>query len=275
MDSRMSHFDTPLTEDERLGLLDWGLPALALAHHTMYAAPDTAPPEGWEIFAGLDNDEVKARVYKRTVRGTPQYAVAFRGTHVTDKNALHSDLDIVKRDIPRQYAPALAFVQDLCDTHGIKPSDMLFTGHSLGGYIGRLICTTLGRGHVVTFNAPGPTEKIRNDLLTQSGAREPGERLLQFRSTSDIVSTWGYREGVILSFPTNKSHSLSSLGASMTATHKGEPLPTEENETGALSALFNTAGKTIATHPIAQGVIGKLVNNDPDGRKKFPNPFKR
>ena len=238
------------------------------------AEPTAAPPAGWTVVASTDPPKsadtygLFAKIYERTgpvLPGQTKYAIAFRGTDkFSDFSDMTSDADIALRRLPDQYWKGLEFVEQTCEKNNINPADVTFTGHSLGGYLARTIGITLGAKHIWTFNAPGPPDRIEQQLEHQiPGISAPaGNGLVQIRSADDLVSAWGYKnDGITISVNTAGSpHGLANLNQAITETIKNEPITpvaAAPHKRRFLSAIFGAVTKV--TEKLA---LSKDTNSD-------------
>ncbi|MBU6474939.1 MAG: hypothetical protein KGL10_06465 [Alphaproteobacteria bacterium] len=237
------------------------------------AGSDAAPPPGWRVLASArpqagNNDGLFAKIYARTTPappGEPKYIVAFRGTNLDDPDTIGADVDIAFLRVPRQYWQALAFVQRVCKENGINPAEMHFTGHSLGGYLARTVGTTLGARHIWTFNAPGPSRRIAQRLEREipGVSKPPGDGLVQVRTASDLVSVWGYDQGITISLDMRgRPHNLDNLAAAIEQTVEGKTLtPVRTPPKDSLSAVFDAVSGGIARSKTAGRLVKKIVDN--------------
>ncbi len=244
---------------------------MELAAHV--SDPVSDAPQGWKVFMSSSPDEAKtsgffARIYERTgplQAGESKYMVAFRGTDkLSDKKDLSADIEIGLRFLPHQYWKALAFVQNACKENGLKASELEFTGDSLGGYLARTVGSTLNVKKIWAFNSPGPTKKIKDcvENLIPGVSSPPGNRLIQVRSSSDLVSRWGYDEGIIFAIKTVGSpHSLVGLRQGIDAAISGQSLPPEKKQrlSLSLSSIYNSLSKRMTQSRFVNKLIDRLV----------------
>ncbi len=273
-----------ISPQERLNLLKQAEKIVPFAQNAA-AAPNAAPPPGWKVLASADpkagnNNGLFAKIYERIAPpppGEPKYIVAFRGTKLNDREDISADLDIMFLKIPRQYQQGLNFVQDVCAKNGIDPAEMTYTGHSLGGYLARTIGTTLGAKHIWTFNAPGPSRKIARRLEEKIPgiSQSPGDGLVQIRTANDIVSVWGYNQGLTISLDMRgRPHSLNNLAAAIRDTVEKKPLkPVALPPKGSLTAIFDAISGKIARSALAEDVIRKIFRNGASQTQKPPKNF--
>ena len=151
--------------------------------------------------------------------------VAFRGTREME-DWKGANADILRRRIPvNQLGSALAFFASAhralsragCERH-------LIIGHSLGGALAAVVAATVTwvpvRG--VTFNAPGLGEFSMRDGDKQLDLpRANADNVLNFRSTSDIVSHWGLHIGKTYDVPGTRRHGIRALIACLDASNLG------------------------------------------------------
>ena len=238
------------------------------------SSPDQDVPEGWKILVDSSPNEKNtagffARVYERTdpfKEKESKYAVAFRGTYklLSDPQDLNADLAIALGHLPDQYAQALTFVQSACKEQGLNPAEMEFVGYSLGGYLAKTVGATLNARKIWTFNSPGPTEEIRDyvEHLIPGISSPPGKRLVQMRSVYDLISRWGYNEGIILEVKTvGGPHSLVSLRQGINDAINGQALPPSTPEKGplSLSSIFNAFSKKMSQSKVVNKIINIIV----------------
>ena len=245
---------------------------MELAEHV--SLPDNSVPEGWKILESSSPDVTKtlglfARIYERTgpvQEGESKYMVAFRGTDkISDKHDLAADVQIGLRMLPHQYWQALAFVQKACKKNNISRSDIEFTGDSLGGYLARTVGSTLGAKKIWAFNSPGPTKKVKDcvESLIPGVSSAPGDRLIQVRSVSDLISRWGYNEGIIFQIKTTGGpHSLTNLREGIDAALNGQAPPQPEKTKDrhlSLSSIYNALSKRMSRSHVVNRLINHLV----------------
>lgn len=263
-----------LPDARKKELLQQSLKVMPLVEN-VNGTPDASAPEGWRLVAASDppgkngTQDLYAKIYERigpVPAGEKKYAVAFRGTDkLTDHGDLDADLGIAFRKLPNQYWEALDFIEAACKENNINPSDMLYTGHSLGGYLARTVGTTLGARSIWTFNSPGPTEKIRNELgqFIPGLSAPPGDGLVQIRSSNDLVSAWGYKEGITVEVKTQGNHhGLAGLRQAVDDTLAGRAPTPAPRQKLSLSSVFNEVAKRMANSPVVHNLIERLVDND-------------
>lgn len=242
-------------------LLQQAADIIRLTRHVYH--PEQSVPEGWKMQsvsspAAMKKTGFFAAFYEREnpATGETKYVIAFRGTDgISD---LGSDLKIGFGQVPEQYSQALAFVEQVCKEKGIAPAEIELTGHSLGGYLARTAGETLGAKKVWTFNSPGPTRRERDYLARLiPGTSLPNNKLIQVRSTYDVVGEWGYDEGIILEVKTDgNAHSDASLQRGI-ETALGKP-ETPVREGLSLSSIFNAVSEKISQSQILRLAIKKL-----------------
>jgi hypothetical protein len=278
-----------ISEAKRLELLKQASGIMALAAD-VYNVAGTEAPEGWRIVAKADPPPgdgagFYARVYERigpVPPGAAKYAVAFRGTKkISDIRDLKDDAEITLRRIPGQYEQGLAFVQRVCQENNINTAEMMFTGHSLGGYLAISVGETLGAKNIWAFDAPSPTQKTREKLLKKiPGVSGPaGDGLVHIRSIYDIIGKWGCDEGIIIGLKTSGFyHSLANLRQAVDAAiSDGKPAEAlVAPKKRSLSAVFNAISKRLATSRLANWTIrrlfGECVCPKPATGSPFYNP---
>jgi len=255
---------------EQIQLLKQSLKLLPLAQD-VYNVDSKTAPAGWKLVASATPPQPGVggffgKIYERigpVAVGEPRYAVAFRGTHnIQEKKNFDADAQIVFRQLPAQYYEGLEFVKNFCDKNNVSPADMEFTGHSLGGYLGITIGTTLGTNKVWAFNSPGPTKQIRNELISKiPGLSKPlcCKGLVQIRSSYDVIARWQYEEGKIIDIKTTGgNHGLGSLQEGIEAIISGKPLPVAPPQKPTLSSIFNEISKRLAESKKIINIIDKL-----------------
>ncbi len=273
--------DTQISDAEKAKLLKQSLKSIVLAED-VYDTINGQPPNGLKLVAAADPPEPHvggffARVYKKTgivAAGEQRYAVAFRGTDgLSDPRDLDADLEIAFKKLPGQYRQGLAFVERVCKENAIDPAKLEYTGHSLGGYLAITVGMSLGAKKIWTFNSPGPTEKIRDELSQEIPGISalPDSGLVQIRSSGDLISEWGYKEGTTIAVKTAASyHSLANLQEGIRAALHGQPPVSVITGKKWLSSVFNAVTKTLAQSGLAQAAIRKMVDND--HHRKQPKP---
>lgn len=239
-------------------------------------------PAGWEIVASSAPDPDKtsgfyARLYKKTnpEPGEPRYTIAFRGTHRGDRDDIMADVGIFFQQIPKQHAQAIAFVQKVCAENDIPPAEVELIGHSSGGYLAKTVAIVLGANRVVGFNAPGPTAKMRENLVKEAhGDHMPPGRLIQIRSTADVVSKWGFEEGIILEVVTKGDHhSLAQLRQSVEDLMKGAPSPEpDKGKLLSLRRLYNAFSQRVTHSGHIRKAIHQIFGNDDPPRSSHLRP---
>jgi hypothetical protein len=255
-------------------LLVESLSYMALAQNVS-RAHDAPAPQGWRLVATSDPPDEKtpnglfAKIYERTgplQPGEKKYVVAFRGTDkASDHSDIDSDLEIAFRKVPDQYWQALDFVETACRDNGINPSEMAYTGHSLGGYLAKTVGTTLGARSIWTFNSPGPTQKIQDELnrSVPGLSAPPGDGLVQIRSEYDLISEWGVKEGITLTVKTvDEHHGLDSLHTAIESKLAGAPDPVHDHGPGfSLARVFNSLSSHLARNHLAGALINRLMGD--------------
>ena len=264
-------------------ILSESLPFLELSKNA-YNKADAPVPAGWKVIAATDDgahralDGFSARVYERTdTSGQPRYAIAFRGTDgFADINDILANVDIFRRRLPGQYEQAREFVQDICNEKGIDPSDMAFTGHSLGGYLASAAGLSFDSKNIWTFNAPAPSagtwQKIEG-IENNGASPAPGHGWVNIRSSGDLVGKWGnYSGATTIEVDTvGNPHMLDSLRHSIVQTVNGQSVTAVgEKKKGFLSRVFNAAvgiSQALAQSPLVDFAIDKLMaEGTPQGK---------
>lgn len=101
-----------------------------------------------------------------------QEIIVIRGTHLTDRQDVASDITMWRKKLPKQYYRAEQYILKL----DIKKSNIIFTGHSLGGSIAQCLGTKYGN-ETVTFSAYGTAEfcqKKYENNITNYGMETDG-----------------------------------------------------------------------------------------------------
>ncbi|MEP3786037.1 MAG: Mbeg1-like protein [Paracoccaceae bacterium] len=84
--------------------------------------------------------------------------IAFAGTDPTQFGDLAADLMLAQNVAPSQAVEALNYAQaqiGAFDSQGITEFDVVFTGHSLGGYLAQHVQLNMQSGSAVVYNSPG------------------------------------------------------------------------------------------------------------------------
>lgn len=106
------------------------------------------------------------------VKKDNQEIIVIRGTERSDKQDLASDNAMRKKKLPKQYYRAEQYILKL----GIKKSNLILTGHSLGGSIAQCLGTKYGN-EAVSFSAFGTAEfceKKYENNITNYGMETDG-----------------------------------------------------------------------------------------------------
>lgn len=254
-----------------------------LARNVYGGGDAPAIPPGWEVVTSSSPDPDKtagfyARLYRNTapVPGDPAYAIVFRGTHKTDWSDIHADVRIFLQQLPKQHAQALDFVKKVSAQYNIQPMNMELIGHSSGGYLARTVATVLGAHRVLTLNSPGPSAKTKEELVKQAGGDHlPPNRLFQIRAVDDIVSKWGYVEGIVLEVDTKDDfHSLAQLRKGVEDVMKGiEPKgPAKKPHPLSLTGLFNNFSQKVTRSGRVREKIHQIFGNDQPPRSSQMRP---
>ena len=253
---------------EQIDLLKQSLKYVALSQD-VYNTGSQKAPDGWKIvtsssLSGQWSGGFYARIYEREgplAPGEPKYVVAFRGTDsIRDKQNLDADLQIIFRKLPLQHHKGVDFVKDFCEKNNVKPADIGFTGHSLGGYLAITIGMTLGVHKMWVFNSPGPTKAIRDELSSKIPgiSKPPCRGLVQVRSSYDVIARWQYQEGRIVEVETaGGNHSLGNLQKAIETAVTGQPqqhTPTK----GSIATVFNELSKRLTQSGKVSNILDKL-----------------
>jgi hypothetical protein len=259
---------------EQTDLLRQSLKYATLSQDVYNVSAEQAP-SGWKIVADSAlSEEWKggffARIYEKdgpVAPGEPRYVIAFRGTDdfIKDKKNREADLQIAFWKLPGQYNQAEAFVKDFFDRNKIKPDEVAFTGHSLGGYLAITVGMALGVDKIWTFSSPGPTKGIRDQLTRKIPglSKPPCKGLVQIRSAYDVIARWQYPEGKIIDVETSGgNHSLGILKEGIEAAVSGRQLPPGPGVRGELASIFNELSKRLALSGTAEKLINKIFGKN-------------
>lgn len=141
----------------------------------------------YKMYAALSHP--KTNFYGAIYReGTSnRYVVAFAGTDTSDSGDWLSDgqIGVGKYGGPVQIQQAEALVKKLP-----KNAQVVFTGHSLGGYIASTMALKTGNP-AITFNAPGYVSFAMFGTLFSKNKKY----IVNHEILKDPVSTFGYRPG--------------------------------------------------------------------------------
>jgi len=126
--------------------------------------------------------------------------IASRGTEITDKKDLKSDIQIGLNVLPTELNSAINFVQQATSSNKISnPSQILQIGHSLGGALAEFLSIKFNSKANV-FNAPGIKELISNfekKFNIKVGIDNLKNTINSVNSTEDVVSKVGTQVGTI------------------------------------------------------------------------------
>lgn len=231
-------------------LLTQSLPYMALSHNVY--RPNDPMPVGWKSVATTDEiqkerDGFCARIYERLdAAGKPHYVVAFRGTNSINKKDLIADVRIFFTRLPPQYERALRFVEDFCREKKLNPADMIYTGHSLGGYLAATVGATFNSKNIWTFNAPAPDAPTWHNIAHHRSPDVPtatGNGWVNVRANNDFISRWGYYGGgkTITINTSSPPHALDTLYKAATDLTNNRPVSPVMRPRGFLKRSFNMA----------------------------------
>jgi hypothetical protein len=248
-------------------LLTQALPYMALSHNVY--RPDEAPtPMGWKPVATTDEiqkerDGFCARIYERfDAAGKPHYAIAFRGTNnILSKKDLIADVRIFFTRLPPQYERALKFVEDFCREKNVNPADMIYTGHSLGGYLATTVGATFNSKNIWTFNAPAPDAPTWRNIAHHRSPDIPttsGVGWVDVRANNDFISRWGYygHASTITIDTSSPPHGLDTLYKAASDITNGKPVSPALRQRGFLKRAFNMAVTVVSAVMARSRVVG-------------------
>lgn len=149
-------------------------------------------PQGWTVLKSYNLDDgFQANVYKCG----SEVAIVYRGTEINKRN---ENLKDIKTDIqmglgllPNQYKNANAVYKEI--KNSFSGSNIVVSGHSLGGSLAQLVSATNGC-QAVTFNAYGT-----GDILSNMGMNN--------QKTMNIIN-YGNAEDAIFGMKYNKQPGL-------------------------------------------------------------------
>jgi hypothetical protein len=141
--------------------------------------------------------------------------------------------------VPRQQLrEADGFVEKAMDTYNIKPAEMEFIGHSLGGYIAKAVAPHAGAPEVWAFNSPGLKKRDPARVERLLGETEnPAPLVYNFNSRQDVVGLWGHQPGKIYEVDTpRRHHAMREMAIAL----GGENVPVvKEKKSGLFSRMFS------------------------------------
>lgn len=249
-------------------LLTQALPFMALSHNVY--RPDEAPaPLGWKTVATTDDiqkerDGFCARIYQRfDAAGKAHYAIAFRGTNSLNRKDLIADIRIFFTRLPPQYERALQFVEDFCRTRNVNPADMIYTGHSLGGYLATTVGATFNSKNIWTFNAPAPDAPTWHNIAHHRSRDVPtvsGPGWIAVRAKNDFISRWGYygHASTIAINTSSPPHALDTLYKAASDIADNRPISPALRPRGFLKRAFNMA-LTVVSAVMARSPVISLA----------------
>ena len=113
----------------------------------VYKGNEKSIPKGWIKVSEYDK---KSGFHGEAFYKDGKVVIAMRGTN--DKDDLANDVDMAKKKLPNQYADAQKFYEKV--KKDFTNQEIVFTGHSLGGSLAKLMSNKTGH-ETVTFNAYG------------------------------------------------------------------------------------------------------------------------
>lgn len=189
--------------------------------------------------------------------------VAFRGVDGFDD--LSSIFSIFACRVPRQYEMAQQFMAMLVEKHKLNPADVELAGHSLGGYLASTIGHTMGAKKVWAFNSPGPTKAMREKLAQNMPSKLPQDSVVHIRSQNDVISQWGYEEGIAITIDTTYNHhALKTLQIEISKMLRQKTELVQQVENGlTLNAVFNGLSRRVCKSPAVKKFIRSVFSNPP------------
>ncbi|MEZ0260624.1 MAG: hypothetical protein ACAH80_06410 [Alphaproteobacteria bacterium] len=162
--------------------------------------------------------------------------------------------------VPRQQLrEADAFVEKAMETYNIKPADMQFIGHSLGGYIAKAVAPHAGAPEVWAFNSPGLKKRdpARIERLLGKPANDTAPLVYNFNSRQDVVGLWGHQPGKIYEVDTpRRPHAMVEMAKAL----GGENVPLlKEKKPGVISRMF---GRIANSKPV-QKILHNRFRREP------------
>lgn len=141
--------------------------------------------------------------------------------------------------VPRQQLrEADAFVEKAVAAYNIKPAEMQFIGHSLGGYLAKAIAPHAGAPEVWAFNSPGLKKRDPQRIERLLGKTDnPPPLVYNFNSRKDVVGLWGHQPGKIYEVDTpRRHHAMREMAIAL----GGENVPAvKEKKSGIISRMFS------------------------------------
>lgn len=148
--------------------------------------------------------------------------------------------------VPRhQLRQADAFVEKAMETYGIKPEEMRFVGHSLGGYIAKAVAPHAGASEVWAYNSPGfkKRDTARIERLLGSAQNDPA--IYNFNSEHDVVGQWGRQPGQLHEVDTPRNHhSMAQMATALGGVNIPEA---DKKKAGFVARVF---GKVTGSKPV-------------------------
>lgn len=108
---------------------------------------------------------------------TNEVVIAYRCTD--NKPGVTSDIQMIKKQIPDQYADAEKVYQDVMEKY--PDAKITIAGYSLGGSLAQLIASTYEEAKAITFNAFGTLQVINNNGLKDN------KNIINYTTATDIV----------------------------------------------------------------------------------------
>lgn len=142
--------------------------------------------------------------------------------------------------VPRQQLrEADAFVDKAMETYNIKPAEMQFIGHSLGGYLAKAVASHAGAPEVWAFNSPGLKKRDpqRIERLLGKPENDTLPLVYNFNSRQDVVGLWGHQPGKIFEVDTpRRHHAMTEMALALGAQQVDGG---KEKKPGMLSRMFS------------------------------------
>ena len=227
---------------------------------------DDALPEGWtESIKSSPEVEKKTGFFgelyeKKSPEGDKtEYAIAFRGTTLKIPTII-DDVKVALGSLPRsQYEAAIDFVQQVCKQKNIKPTDIVDTGHSLGGYLADAVSKTIGAKSVIAFNNPGMSKRVEKELSKFVPDGIPKSKILEVGSYKDPINNFkisGINEKIELD--TNGDyglhHSLKGLVQGISDALDNKPTPQQRSGSLPIKAANLVSAKMVESRTVKKAI---------------------
>jgi len=155
----------------------------------------------------------------------------------------------------------LKFVEDFCREKNVNPADMIYTGHSLGGYLATTVGATFNSKNIWTFNAPAPDAPTWHNIAhhrSRDIPTSPGVGWVDVRANNDFISRWGYygHAATITIDTSSPPHGLDTLYKAASDITHGKRVSPALRPRGFLKRCFNMAITVVSAVMARSRVVG-------------------